>query len=383
MINVSKKEKEKYKVVLVDDSAVIRSFTQRMLEDDPEIDVVASLYNGEVAVNFLSKHKDIDVVILDIEMPVMTGMEALPLMLKAIPNLKVIMFSTLTTQNAQISIEALNKGAVDYVTKPSTNRDLISKDQFKHELLEKVKTFGKIKRSFSAFGARGAVLPSPDDTISRLTVKSPVSVPSVYKQKEVKLRDNIIISPDVIAIGSSTGGPQALSEIFALLKGAPVNRPIFITQHMPVTFTKILAGHLAKISGLNIDEAKDGEIVRAGRIYIAPGGIHMTVQKNGADKVIRLVDAPPENFCKPAVDPMLRSISEIYGGKVIVFILTGMGMDGCKGSKIIVDRGGVIYAQNEESSVVWGMPGAVATSGLCAKILGINEIAENLKNFMK
>lgn len=371
-------KKEKYNVIVVDDSAVIRNFTQRMLAEDPEINVKASLYNGEVALKYLSLNKDVDVVVLDIEMPVMSGMEALPQMLKLIPNLKVIMFSTLTTQNARISIDALDLGAADYVAKPSTNKDFISKDQFKRELLEKVKTFARIKRGLGSLSSK-----QKEDIGKAASNRSLLSVPSMYKSKEVKLRQGLLLNPEIIAIGSSTGGPQALSAIFQKLKGSEINKPIIITQHMPVTFTKILAQHLAKLSGLKVDEAVDGELIKAGRVYVAPGGLHMTLQRSGVDAKVKLSDSPPENFCRPAVDPMLRSVAEVYGGKVAVFILTGMGTDGFKGSEMIVNKGGTIFAQDEASSIVWGMPGAVATGGLCSKVLDLDDIAQHLKKYAK
>jgi len=182
----------------------------------------------------------------------------------------------------------------------------------------------------------------------------------------------------VIAIGSSTGGPQALFSVLSNLKAGSLRQPILITQHMPPTFTTILAEHISRVSGWQAAEGQDGEPVRPNRIYIAPGDFHMVVEQKGVDKVIRLNKNPPENFCRPSVDPMLRSISACYGRKVLVVILTGMGSDGMKGGHVVVEAGGNVIAQDEASSVVWGMPGAAATAGICCAVLPLKEIPQHI-----
>jgi two-component system chemotaxis response regulator CheB len=184
---------------------------------------------------------------------------------------------------------------------------------------------------------------------------------------------------EILAIGSSTGGPQALFDIAAKLRGVRPRMPILITQHMPATFTGILAEHMASSSGLPAAEGKDGEKVEAGRIYIAPGGRHMLVEKRGADRFIKITDDPPENFCRPAVDPMFRSISAAYGAKVMAIVLTGMGSDGGKGGGVIAKAGGLLYAQDEASCVVYGMPAAAAATGLCKAILPLTEIGSLIR----
>ena len=184
----------------------------------------------------------------------------------------------------------------------------------------------------------------------------------------------LIPKPKILAIGSSTGGPQALFEVLKGLQGS-LNLPIVITQHMPPTFTKILAEHIGRTTGFPSREAVDGDVLEAGKVYLAPGDYHLTVGKEGADFVIRLNQKDPENFCRPAVDPMLRSIAEAFGKRALVIILTGMGYDGLKGSELIKNSGGTIVAQDEESSVVWGMPGAVSNAGICAAVLPIGDLA--------
>ena len=199
------------------------------------------------------------------------------------------------------------------------------------------------------------------------------SMVRVNRSGPITLRPQTNETPDVIAIGSSTGGPQAL---FAVLGNLPktLRQPILITQHMPATFTTILAEHLARVTERPCTEARDGEPVQAGHIYVAPGDFHMTVEVSNGQKVLRVQKTPPENFCRPAVDPMLRSLSAAYGRKLLVIILTGMGQDGMLGAQVVVQNGGMVIGQDEASSVVWGMPGAVAHAGVCSAILPLPDI---------
>lgn len=353
------------RVMVVDDSHVIRGLLSRTLDSDPGIKVVATAANGKAAVDEIAKH-DVDVVVLDIEMPVMDGMTALPLLVAAKPGVQVIMASTLTLKGASISLKALSKGAVDYVPKPTSTGEINSAEGFKRELISKVKSWGAAakRRRPSAVAAPAA----PASNLKRLHAAGPI-----------KLRDMpSLFRPDCIAVGSSTGGPQALFKVFQML-GKVGNLPIFVTQHMPATFTTILAEHLAQASGMPAAEAKDGEPVTPGRIYVAPGDFHMTIQVEQGRKVMRLDKNPPENFCRPAVDPMLRSLAKVYGGKVLTLILTGMGQDGLKGGKEIINAGGVVAAQDEATSVVWGMPGAVTGAGLCSAVLPLSDIGPFLR----
>ncbi|MBC7905747.1 MAG: chemotaxis response regulator protein-glutamate methylesterase, partial [Rhodospirillaceae bacterium] len=191
----------------------------------------------------------------------------------------------------------------------------------------------------------------------------------------IQLRSHTPEIPDVIAIGSSTGGPQALFALLGTMRAGTVKQPILVTQHMPATFTTILAEHISRVSGWDAKEGVDGEVIKSGRVYIAPGDFHMVVEVKGVDKVIRLLKDPPENFCRPAVDPMLRSISAAYGKRVLVAILTGMGADGSKGGQVVVQAGGTVIAQDEATSVVWGMPGAASNAGICSAVLPLPDIA--------
>jgi two-component system, chemotaxis family, protein-glutamate methylesterase/glutaminase len=355
------------RVMVVDDSAVIRGLLTRTLEADPEIAVVASVGNGQMAISAVGR-QDTDVVILDIEMPVMDGLTALPKLLAAAPDVKVVVASTLTQKNAQISLKAMAAGAADYIAKPSSS-ELNAATAFKRELIEKVKALGGARRR------RRAASPQPI-TAEELPFRPPVSSRPAAPTAIV-LRQPSTVIPSIIAIGSSTGGPQAL---FAVLGSLPasVQQPILITQHMPPTFTTILGQHLARVSGRNAAEGVDGESVVAGRIYLAPGDFHMKVEAKGGSKVIRLLKDPPENFCRPAVDPMLRSLSAAYGPAVLCVILTGMGADGTKGGEAVVAAGGTVIAQDEATSVVWGMPGAAANAGICSAILPVSHIAPHV-----
>ena len=354
------------RVLVVDDSHVIRGLLTRTLDSDPGIKVVASASNGKAAIDEVAKN-EIDVVVLDIEMPVMDGMTALPQLIAARPGLQVIMASTLTLKGASISMKAISRGAVDYVPKPTSTGEINSAEGFKRDLISKVKSWGAAGRRRKPGSAPVAPM-QPGSALKRL-----------YSTGPIKLRDmSTLFRPDCLAIGSSTGGPQALFKVFQMM-GKVTNMPVFVTQHMPATFTTILAEHLAQASGMPAAEAKDKEPVTPGRIYVAPGDFHMTVAVEGGRKVLHLDKNPPENFCRPAVDPMLRSLAKAYNGKVMVMMLTGMGQDGAKGSKEIVDAGGVVAAQDEATSVVWGMPGAVTSAGLCSAVLPLSDIGPFLR----
>lgn len=374
------------RVMVVDDSAVIRGLITRMLEADDEVSVVASVGNGQLAVNQLTRTPGkIDVIILDIEMPVMDGLTALPLLLKADPNIKVIMASTLTKRNAEISLKALSAGATEYVPKPSTARDLSGENDFRRELLDKVKNLGIIhhKETNTPISARPAPAPKPaaDKAAAGAKPAGKTDGWRIAKGDDIQLRQAGTAKPDILAIGSSTGGPQAL---FDFLKGLPqsINLPIVITQHMPATFTSILAEHITRMTGWPCSEAKDGDLIEAGKILLAPGDYHMLVTQKGPQRVVALNQDAPENFCRPAVDPMLRSVVKVYGPRVFTVILTGMGNDGAKAAVDVVNAGGTVIAQDEKTSVVWGMPGAAAAAGVCSAVLPITELAGYVMNFV-
>jgi two-component system chemotaxis response regulator CheB len=369
------------RVMVVDDSVVIRGMISRWIGSEPDMVVAASLRTGLEAVNQIDRVNP-DVAVLDIEMPELDGISALPRLLAKKKNLVIIMASTLTRRNAEISFKALSLGAADYIPKPESTREASAADIFHHDLIQKIRTLGGKARRVGHVAPMHAptVVPIPEH---RAHVARPVAAPAsapaaAHGGAALARRPFSSQLPKVLLIGSSTGGPQALMSVVTDL-GPVIDRcPVLITQHMPPTFTTILAEHLGRSSRRPAHEAVDGEPVKAGKIYLAPGGRHMKVARHGGETVIVLDNGPPVNFCKPAVDPLFSSAIEIWQGATLALILTGMGSDGMRGGKEIVAAGGSVIAQDEATSVVWGMPGAAANAGICAAILPLNQIAPKL-----
>ncbi|MBB4397844.1 MULTISPECIES: chemotaxis response regulator protein-glutamate methylesterase [unclassified Bradyrhizobium] len=363
------------RVMIVDDSVVIRGLISRWIGAEHDMEVAASLRTGLEAVNQIERINP-DVAVLDIEMPELDGISALPQLLAKKRDLVIIMASTLTRRNAEISFKALSLGAADYIPKPESTREASAADIFHHDLIQKIRHLGARLRRKAAVAspplAPASPAPAPRSPVARPAVPAP-AVPAA-SSGALTMRPFSTQTPKVLLIGSSTGGPQALMALVTEL-GPVIDRfPVLITQHMPPTFTTILAEHLARSSRKPAAEAVDGEPVKPGRIYLAPGGKHMRVARSGADTVIALDDGPAVNFCKPAVDPLFTSAIDIWHGSILSVILTGMGSDGMRGGKDIVAAGGSVIAQDEASSVVWGMPGAAANAGICAAILPLNQI---------
>jgi len=357
--------------MLVDDSVVIRGMISRWISSESDMVVAASLRTGLDAVNQIERINP-DVAVLDIEMPELDGISALPLLLAKKRNLIVIMASTLTRRNAEISFKALSLGASDYIPKPESTREAAAAETFRHDLLQKIRHLGAKVRRASPAAHPSLSIPAGREAAPRTSPAVVASAPSLVR------RSFGTQNPRVLLIGSSTGGPQALMTLVGEI-GAVIDRfPVLITQHMPPTFTTILAEHLARASHRPAREAVDGEIVKAGHIYLAPGGRHMRVARHGAETVIVLDDGPAVNFCKPAVDPLFTSAIDVWQGAILAVVLTGMGSDGMRGGKEIVGAGGSVIAQDEASSVVWGMPGAVAHAGICAAVLPLPQIAPKL-----
>lgn len=346
------------RVLVCDDSAVMRAAITRALEGDPGVRVVARAANGALAIEAL-RRQPVDVVVLDIEMPVMDGLTALPLLLRAAPGLRVVVASTLTTRGADVTLRALHLGAADYVAKPSAI-GAQSTEAFRRDLLGKVKALGSRRRA-------------PEPAVGGSTPDGRELPP---------FRPRPLTQPHLLAIGSSTGGPQALFTLMAAL-GDTMPVPVVLTQHMPAAFTPILAEHMTRAGRLPCAEARDGEALLPGRVYLAPGDRHLLIEGSAGGAKARLSDEPAVNFCRPAVDPMLESAAASFGGRVLVAILTGMGHDGLAGTRRVVAAGGAVIAQDEASSIVWGMPGAVARAGLCHAVLPLAEIAPRLLDLLR
>ncbi|MBL4801353.1 MAG: chemotaxis response regulator protein-glutamate methylesterase [Emcibacter sp.] len=355
-----------YRVMVVDDSAVIRGLMSRWLSEDPSIQIVGTAGNGEIALNSMARY-DPEIIILDIEMPVMDGLTALPKFFEIDPKVKVIMASTLTGRNAEISMRALSMGASDYVSKPTSNREIASSMGFQEELISKVISIAAASRLRNG----GEVYKGKVSLVDKQFTQTLTNTGQINKRKFLSGKSS------VLAIGSSTGGPQALLSV--LKDMGSVDVPIVITQHMPATFTKILAKHLSQSTNLECKEAEEGDELENGKVYLAPGDYHMTIVERAGKKVVSLNQGEPENFCRPSVEPMFRSLMEVYGSEIFAVMLTGMGHDGLEASRKLVEMGGKLIAQDEETSIVWGMPGAVSNAGLCSGVYPLNQIGTIIK----
>jgi two-component system, chemotaxis family, protein-glutamate methylesterase/glutaminase len=371
------------RVMIVDDAIVVRGLLVRWIEAEVGLQVVASLRSGREAIEQL-KRTNPDVVILDVDMPDIDGITALPLLFEKKRDLVVIMSSTLTRRNAEVSLRALSLGAADYIPKPESTSEITSSVSFRRDLVEKIRALGArrkrrldVARAPAAPGARpapiGAHAPGPGLRHVASPETARAAAPVTFK-----LRPLPSAPPRILLIGSSTGGPQALGAIVGRITGIIDQAPVLITQHMPPTFTTILAEILERAGGRPVHEAVDGEALRAGAIYIAPGGRHLRVTRRDGVPSVALDDGPQINFCKPAVDPMFSSAAETWGSWNLALVLTGMGSDGMRGAADIVAAGGCVIAQDEDTSVVWGMPGSVAKAGLCSAVLPIDQIAAKL-----
>ncbi|WP_168582424.1 protein-glutamate methylesterase/protein-glutamine glutaminase [Gephyromycinifex aptenodytis] len=359
------------RVLIVDDSVVIRRLISDVLKTDSEIEVVGTAVNGKNALDKLPSLKP-DVMTLDVEMPVMDGLQTLVEVRKTYKKLPIIMFSTLTERGAGATLDALERGASDYVTKPANVGSVSeSMEAVRSQLIPKIKSLtGRApmppRRPRPAFGGeppRGVRTGAPAQPGGAATVEVGPATGKV----------------DVVCIGISTGGPDALTQVVSALPGNfPV--PIVVTQHMPPVFTQLFAQRLDAKAKVKVVEATNGEPLQPGKVYIAPGDYHMRFKKAASGAVVALDQGPQENYCRPAVDPMFRSIGEVYGGNVLAVIMTGMGQDGHRGAEPILRAGGRLLVQDEATSVVWGMPGAAVASGLPCDVMPLEKIADAIVN---
>jgi two-component system chemotaxis response regulator CheB len=348
------------KVLIIDDSVVIRKMLSNCLESEPDIEVVGMASNGSIGLARIDQLNP-DIVTLDVEMPVMDGLETLRAIRRTRKNLPVIMFSTLTERGAAITLDALSSGASDYVTKPA-NMGNVSESlaQIRQQLIPRIR--GLCRRD--------------EPPVIRQSARTPER--TAIKPKTGTERPPV--KTDIIAIGVSTGGPNALASLFSKLRpDLPV--PVVVVQHMPELFTRLLADRLNAVSPLLVREGEEGAVLKPGEAWLAPGGRHMEIVKSEHGFSLKLHQGPPENFCRPAVDVLFRSVARMFGSHSIAVILTGMGQDGLRGCELIADAGGYVMAQDQKSSVVWGMPGAVAHAGLARQLLPVDEIAVALNQF--
>lgn len=349
---------ERIRVLVVDDSVVIRRLVTHALEEGPAIEVVGSAPNGSLALQRIPQLNP-DLITLDIEMPEMDGLEVLRRVRQSYPAVRVIMFSTLTERGAAVTIEALSLGADDYVTKASNEGSLDrSLARLREELLPKIKQF------FELPDGRPRTPPRP---IAPTTVSGAASCASAGGSIATAAK------PRVLAVGVSTGGPTALAALLpALPQSFPL--PVLVVQHMPPLFTRLLAERLNASCKLRVSEAVQGEPIEPGRILIAPGDYHMRAASAGTSVRVCLDQSQPLNSCRPAVDALFASVGEVYGGSAIAAVLTGMGQDGLRGAQILKAHGAAVLVQDEATSVVWGMPGAVAQAGAADAVLPLDRI---------
>lgn len=361
-LNLAPSTDNDLRIMLVDDSAAIRGVVRKWLDAQSGIRVVETADNGQTAIAKVAAARP-DIIILDIEMPVMDGLTALPTLLRLAPASKILIASTLSRRNAEVSLKAMSLGASDYVAKPSFVRDgNLAREQFQEELLRKVT--GMMPRSNRAVAISGAAetpwMPMPtSDTV-------------------ISLRKASLVKPRILAIGASTGGPAALTRVFEDAKAAMAEVPVVLTQHMPPTFTTLLGEKLARAAGLSGGEAEHGQVLHPGHLYVAPGGKHMRLKRRGTDIIVVIDEGPPINHCRPAVDPLFDTVADIYGNAALCVVLTGMGHDGAAGALKIANAGGTVFAQDENTSVVWGMPGATAAAGACTAVVPLSLIGEKI-----
>lgn len=363
-------EDDKLNIMLVDDSAVIRGAIARILDKSAQTHIIASVANGKIAVDNIHRHNP-DIVILDIEMPEMDGITALPKLLEKCPNAKIIMCSTLTDKGATVSIKAMTLGAVDTILKPSA-RDAGHGSEFEKNMLALIESLGKKKKPHLYTGK------------ARENVQAQATKPALAGlTTDYTLRSQVGVysgRPTILAIGSSTGGPQALMKVLSHFNNFPI--PIIITQHMPGTFTKILAEHIEQNTGIPAFEVDEGMPIEKGKAYVAAGGKHFILKQEDNKLFAHLDDGPSVNFCKPAVDPMFLSAIDIFKQKVLGLILTGMGHDGIGGGEKLNELNARLVAQDPDTSVVWGMPGAVAQKGYCTEVLPLEEIGPFIRKIV-
>lgn len=352
---------EKIRVLIVDDAVVVRRLVADVLAADPQLEIAGTAANGKIALNKLDQVQP-DVVILDMEMPEMDGLQTLKAIRQLRPRLPIIMFSTLTERGGMATLDALALGANDYVTKPANVGSVaLAIQRVNDELVPKIK-------ALCARPQLAKVVPKTE-----LPAKTALNV---ARRLTATVRPKAQ-TVEVVAIGISTGGPNALADLLSRLP-ADFPVPMVIVQHMPPLFTKLLGERLNSKTPLQVREAAGGEVLRPGQVWLAPGGQHLIVERHGKDVRLRLTQEAPENFCRPAVDVLFRSVAQVYGAHTLALMMTGMGHDGLRGCEAIYQKGGQILAQDEASSVVWGMPGFVVQSGLADKVLPLAQLAGEL-----
>jgi two-component system, chemotaxis family, protein-glutamate methylesterase/glutaminase len=357
----------KLRILVVDDSVVVRRMLSEMLSADPAIESVSTASNGKIALARIPQLNP-DAIILDVEMPEMDGLQTVAAIRRFNKTLPVIMFSTVTARGASATLDAIALGANDYVTKPSTRSGTVGQLGLVYQdLLDKIKAHCHYEANGE--GVAPASVPLSLNVAPRI-----IAPPPAVSFSPAALASGPI---EAIAIGVSTGGPNALAALLPTFP-ADLSVPVFIVQHMPRLFTKLLAERLSSKALIRVDEASPGDAVVPGKAWVAPGDFHMVVKRLGTKVIIHINHDTPENSCRPSVDPLFRSIADTYGPRALGVILTGMGQDGLRGCEAIRARGGQVLAQDEASSVVWGMPGFVVRAGLAEKVVPLSDMGAEI-----
>lgn len=358
----------KIRVLVVDDAVVIRKILTDQISSEPELEVAGTAANGKIALQKITQVNP-DIITLDVEMPEMDGLETLRNIRLTHPHIPVIMFSTLTDSSADVTMEALSLGASDYVSKPANVGSITNaREVIKSDLIEKIKVLAKRAAGFADNKSPSGIQPVP---------------PVALKQNfDFGKQQRPMNSVEALTIAVSTGGPNALAAIIPKLP-ADLGVPVFIVQHMPPMFTRLLAERLDAQSQLKVVEAAEGMTVTAGTVYIAPGNFHLEIVRTKKGVVTQLNQKPQENSCRPAADVLFRSVVDVYRSATLGLVLTGMGQDGLRGCELIKEVGGQVIAQDKSSSVVWGMPGYVVEAGLADSILALETIPDELIKLIK
>ncbi len=369
------------KVLVVDDTVIYRKILKDVVSEIDNTEVIGTAPNGDLALRKMEVDKP-DLVLLDVEMPVKDGLETLVEIKAKYPEIGVIMVSGINERQASITMEALQKGAIDFVPKPIGNNIEANIQSLKNSLIPIISLFQTKKAISGAKSGRSTESSIKPREVKPVSLSTPGSVrPESPKTQAITFAPNPR-KADVLIIGISTGGPNALAKFIPFIP-ADIGVPILIVQHMPPMFTKSLANHLNSKSTLPVIEAEDGQIIERSKVYIAPGGKHMAVKKEGGNAIISIIDSPPVNSCKPSVDVLYESVPSVYNNNILSVIMTGMGSDGMNGVKSLKKTGCYSITQTEDSCVVYGMPRAVDEAGLSDESVHLDQLSSRIYQLVK